>query len=171
VPIIEQSHHLLSLFRQSTDAERRVLLADILDVALDYLPKARAHTVEMEATARVIEMAQHLVQTPAPLDIWQLAQVALDFGHMNLTTDLKVQTGKAQTAGARAKRREDGEPLRDAARGHIQSNPKTHLADTIRALKGKGFPQSERTIARTITELFEPVPGHNHKRPKRPTTD
>lgn len=173
IPFLAQSHHLLSLFRQMTDDERREQLVLLIGIAGARQRLAEHGSIELVSATRVMEMSSVALRSSVPLDVWQLAHIAIDWGHIDLSADLKEQFNRDLTAPARAGRRKVGDPLREAARQDIKENPKTTQGACARrvaaALGRDDVPNIERRI-RDLFEWSQVGDGRRQKRP-RPTAE
>jgi len=91
VPYIDQGHHVLSLFRQQTDAENRGLLAEMLEIAEGRRPKTTNGSKEAEANDGLQQMLPHLIRQSAEITPYQLGHIAINWGHLDLSNDLGSQ--------------------------------------------------------------------------------
>jgi len=197
---LDQSHHVLSLFRQQSDDERRKTLFDMLGIALremparmGQLPAASLHpsfedaegihhaalltandesySMPERAAAAVASACVRLLRAPAPLDPWALGHLAITFGWLDITADMRPDFAKAHVAPAIEARRKAGDPIRQAALAIIRDVGRSLTKTACARSVAQTLAKDQRNVERAIDDYFERVELPNGRFKTRPKAE
>lgn len=127
---IDQAHHVQSLFRQQSEEERRETLVDMAEIVERRFSSAQMGDEELKAATTLRQMIPQHLGRLEPLDPWALGHLAIDWGNLDLSSDLKEQFDRlnAKAAGQRS-----GESRRLKA----ETTWHPHALDLAKAIRGK----------------------------------
>jgi hypothetical protein len=165
---IDQAHHLLSLFRQQSEEERRVTLTEMAEIIERRFSSAQMGGEELKAATTLRQMLpQHLGRLEPP-SAWELAHLAVDWGHLDLSSDLRRQFHRQHTAKATEAAAKKTGDLLDFARADIRRHPKTAQMECARRVMKLANLSDEKHVYDQLAGLFV---GQGPGKRKRPRAD
>jgi len=149
VRYIDQSHHLLSLFRQTQgdpDYQMKTLkeMAEIIESRFSH---DQMSGEELRAATTLRQMLAHHLGKSVPPDPWALAHLAVDWGQLELSFDLKAQFDR-QKSKAAGKRSGESRRLKAETTWH------PHALDLAKSIRAKTPAIAQRDLASEIQALW-----------------
>lgn len=167
VRYIDQSHHLLSLFRQQSDEERRETLEEMADIIDQRFCHEQMSDEEGKAAATLKQMISHHLGASVPPSPWALAHLAVDWGQLDLTRDVGPHVRRLGTAGGTRTMQEKTERLLQAAMADIALHPTTGQRECAARLLKAGLGVNNQDHAfKAIGEMFVSRGLGKKKRPR-----
>ncbi len=194
---IDQSHHVLSLLRQQSDDERRATLEEMLDIALKKVParvgalpgasrqpsfedaekihsaafmtaQDGSYSMPERAAAAVASACVTLLRSPGAIDPWAAGHLAITWGWLDITNDMRPAFARAHVTPATDARRKAGEAVRAAALAKIREVGRTLTKTRCACLVAGDLGKDQRNVERAISDYFERVDLPNGRFKTRP---